>query len=71
MADENNEKKDNKRPKRTTKIVYHRCGICGARKRESDMTVWHMNKAFCNQCREKKADSKGSYNEVKASKKMS
>ena len=61
MADDN-EKKNNKRPRRATKIVYHRCEICGARKRDSDMAVLNFkNKAFCNECREKPNSKGGLY----------
>ena len=37
MADNTEQDKDKKRSNRTTKIIYYRCGVCGARKQETDM----------------------------------
>ena len=37
MADNADQDKDKKRSNRTTKIIYYRCTVCGARKQETDM----------------------------------
>ena len=50
MAEGKDEKKDNKRPKRTTKIVYFRCQVCGRRQQESEKVSPHNKAAFCEEC---------------------
>ena len=40
--------KDKKKTKRTTKIVYRKCYVCGGRKKESDMLT--TNDGTCQEC---------------------
>ena len=47
MADNKDEGKDNKKTKRTTKIEYRRCDVCGGRKRFDDMMT-----SGCGMCKE-------------------
>ena len=49
MADDKDDKKEDKRPKRTTKIVYFRCRMCGRRQRESDVSL-SAHITFCDDC---------------------
>ena len=46
MSDEG---KDEKKSKRTSRIKYVKCSVCGGRKQEQNMG----NKVVCNECAEK------------------
>ena len=55
MGDNKSEEKDKKRTKHTTKIVYHRCNICGGRKREENMSFVTGKEKFCQECYDKQS----------------
>ena len=54
MSDEGNDKKTSKR---TSRIQYERCNVCGARKKEQDM----IKKGLCTECYEKMFRRKDGY----------
>ena len=68
MADNKDQDKDKKRSNRTTKTIYYRCVVCGARKQETEMiTVYQqrslLRSGMCQECcvnqGRKYADGKG------------
>ena len=57
MADNKDEEKDNKKTKRTTKIEYRRCSVCGVRKRVEDMMT--SSRGLCKECFDKQLKQPG------------
>ena len=62
MADNKDEEKDNKKTKRTTKIEYRRCPVCGVRKRVDDMM--NTGRGLCKECFDKQLKQPGFYSKV-------
>jgi len=61
MSDDKHEERG-KTPRRISKIVHHRCCVCGGRKKEEDIYVnnHQSGKKACTECCEKQA-KQGSY----------
>jgi len=57
MSDDKDQEKG-KRQRRTSKIVYHRCSVCGGRKKEEYMAA---NKQHCMECVEKNSTNPSSF----------